>query len=118
MNRLLHNKHNRVLAGPGSGKTRVLTHRVAYLIRHLDVLPRRVLTVTFTNKGAREVKARLEALGVVGKGAGVTAGRQVAAGTFHGVCLRVLRQYSDLLAPQGLTGACVVWLKGGEDISV
>lgn len=96
-----------MLAGPGSGKTRVLTHRVAYLIRHLDVPPRRILTVTFTNKGAREVKTRLEALGVVGKGAGVTAGRQVAAGTFHGVCLRVLRQFLDLLAPQGLSGACM-----------
>lgn len=99
--------NHRVLAGPGSGKTRVLTHRVAYLIQHMGVPPRRILAVTFTNKGAREVKQRLEGLGVVERRKGGGDGRQqVTAGTFHGVCLRVLRQYSDLLAPYGLSGAC------------
>jgi DNA helicase II / ATP-dependent DNA helicase PcrA len=92
-----------VLAGPGSGKTRVLTHRVAFLIRSRGAWPREILALTFTNKAAREVKERLEALGVVEKRK--PAREQVTAGTFHGVCLRVLRQFSGRLAPYGLDGA-------------
>jgi len=74
-----------ILAGPGSGKTRVITHRVAYLIKVCGVSPRRVLAVTFTNKAAREMESRLLQL------AGESVG-QMALGTFHALCARFLRQ--------------------------
>ena len=77
-----------VLAGPGSGKTRVLTHRVGYLIQHLDIAPWRIMAVTFTNKAAKEMKARLIEQSILSEG----QLNALMAGTFHGLCARFLRQ--------------------------
>ena len=74
-----------VLAGAGTGKTRVIIYRIAYLIEVLGVAPWRILAVTFTNKAAGEMKSRLLAL------AGQNA-RQVNMGTFHSICLSILRR--------------------------
>jgi DNA helicase II / ATP-dependent DNA helicase PcrA len=75
-----------VIAGPGSGKTRVLTSRVAYLIAVRDVFPFRIMAVTFTNKAAREMRERLNRL------VGTEKTNDVMLGTFHSICARVLRR--------------------------
>ncbi len=80
-----------VLAGPGSGKTRVLTQRVAYLIANEGVRPYRILAVTFTNKAAREMQDRVEKL------LGPQATEGMMLGTFHSVCARLLRRESENL---------------------
>ncbi|MCD6520121.1 MAG: UvrD-helicase domain-containing protein, partial [Anaerolineae bacterium] len=79
-----------VLAGPGSGKTRVLTHRIAYLITEKGIPPHHILAVTFTNKAAREMISRLQAL------IGPHTSR-LTIGTFHAVCARILRREASSL---------------------
>lgn len=77
-----------VLAGAGSGKTRVLTHRIASLIEVHDVFPSNILAITFTNKAASEMKERIERL--IGP-----ISNQMWIGTFHAICVRILRRDGD-----------------------
>lgn len=77
-----------VIAGAGSGKTKVLTHKIAYLIQEKNVLPWNILAITFTNKAANEMKERIA--GLVGD-----AAKDMWIGTFHSICVRILRKFID-----------------------
>lgn len=79
-----------ILAGAGSGKTRVLTHRIAYLIAERDVSPYQILAITFTNKAAREMKERVEK--TVGE-----ESQNIWVSTFHSTCVRILRRFIESL---------------------
>ncbi|NSW51466.1 MAG: DUF3553 domain-containing protein [Anaerolineae bacterium] len=79
-----------VLAGPGSGKTRVLTHRIAYLVQQLGIAPFHILAVTFTNKAAQQMQVRVESM--VGESM-----RGIWMGTFHSSCARILRREAAYL---------------------
>ena len=102
-----------VLAGPGSGKTRVLAHRVAYLLRSADASPRSVMAVTFTNKAAQEMRDRINRL--VGESVPTSSGwRGLTIGTFHSICARILRQEAG---DAGLNPGYVIY-DDGEQLSV
>ena len=77
-----------VIAGAGSGKTKVLTHKIAYLMEEKRVLPWNILAITFTNKAANEMKQRVE--NIVGN-----AVNDMWIGTFHSICVRILRKFID-----------------------
>ena len=79
-----------IIAGAGSGKTKVLTYKIAYLLKEKNVKPWNILAITFTNKAANEMKTRIESL--VGDDV-----KDVWAGTFHSICVRILRQHIDRL---------------------
>jgi DNA helicase-2/ATP-dependent DNA helicase PcrA len=87
-------EHNKgpllILAGAGSGKTRVLTHRIAYLMEHRDVNPWNILALTFTNKAASEMRERVDK--IVGYGS-----ENIWVSTFHSTCVRILRRWIDLI---------------------
>ena len=97
-----------ILAGPGSGKTRVITQRVAYLIRDCGVSPYNVMAVTFTNKAAREMKERLYRL----LGSRL---QQLTIGTFHAICAQILRKEG---AAMGLDTHFVIYDDGDQMAAV
>ena len=74
-----------IIAGPGSGKTKVIVHRIANLIRSVGINPHSICAVTFTNTAAKEMRDRLALL------LGTTTSNDIAAGTFHSICARILR---------------------------
>ena len=81
-----------IMAGAGSGKTRVLTHRIAYLIATRKAPPWGILAITFTNKAAREMQDRVSQL------VGGSQGRDIWVSTFHSMCVRILRRILNGLA--------------------
>ena len=86
-----------IVAGPGSGKTRVITHRIAWLVREQGVAPWRIVAVTFTNRAAREMKERVA--GLIGGDVPLDW-----MGTFHRICVRLLRKHGNLIGvPQSFT---------------
>ena len=95
-----------IVAGAGSGKTRALTHRIAYLIREKGISPYAILAITFTNKAAREMAARVEGL----------LGQRIASGmwilTFHSTCARILRREHEHL---GLPGSFTIYDEGDTE---
>ncbi|HET7579921.1 MAG TPA: DNA helicase PcrA [Bacillales bacterium] len=78
-----------IMAGAGSGKTRVLTHRIAYLLVEKEIAPWNLLAITFTNKAAREMKSRVADL------TGPSLSEQIWISTFHSMCVRILRRDGD-----------------------
>jgi len=98
-----------VLSGPGSGKTRVITHRIAYLILEKKIAPENILAVTFTNKAANEIKERIANLLKSNKKEALPT-----AGTFHSICARILRKDGGFL---GFTPNFVI-LDADESISL
>ena len=79
-----------ILAGAGSGKTRTLTYKIAYLLEQEIVKPWEILAITFTNKAAKEMKERVESL--IGEN-----GNDIWLGTFHSVCVRILKREIELM---------------------
>ena len=75
-----------VIAGPGSGKTRVITHKISYLISKKTIHPHQILAVTFTNKAAKEISSRVESIN--------QNINPIHMGTFHSICNRILRKHS------------------------
>ncbi|MFH1938594.1 MAG: UvrD-helicase domain-containing protein, partial [bacterium] len=98
-----------VIAGAGSGKTKVLTHRIAYLIFQKKIDPGNILAVTFTNKAAQEMKNRIELLSKVISNRNMMKGLWM--GTFHSICARILRQEIDIL---GYDKNFVIYDKGDQ----
>ncbi len=80
-----------VVAGPGTGKTNVITHRIAHLIRNHQIPPQQIFAVTFTNKAAQEMLDRIKEL------LGTTQGLEVRIHTFHAFCVRLLRQHAETI---------------------
>ena len=82
-----------IIAGAGSGKTKVLTHKIAYLLNEKNIKPWNILAITFTNKAANEMKTRVENL--VGN-----ASNDMWIGTFHSICVKILRRFIDRIGYQ------------------